>query len=335
MIKGMKDFQIPVRVEVDKETITPTYGKFTAEAFERGFGTTLGNSLRRVLLSSLPGAAVTTVKIEGVLHEFSTIPGVTEDVTGIILNVKSMRVKLHTDKPKTLHLKRKGPGEAKGSDISHDADVAILTPDLHIATLDKEASLDMELLVRPGRGYVPAERNKEEGLPIGVIAVDSIFSPVRRVNFHVENARVGRVTDYDKLTLEVWTDGSISPRDALSDAAGILREHLDIFIHPEELVEAPMEALQDDQAREVNKNLFRSVNELELSVRAANCLKNANIKTIADLVQKTEVEMLKTKNFGKKSLNEIKEILAEMGLGLGMKLDSVTTAAVSKGKNEG
>ncbi len=335
MIKGMKDFQIPVRVEVDKETITPTYGKFTAEAFERGFGTTLGNSLRRVLLSSLPGAAVTTVKIEGVLHEFSTIPGVTEDVTGIILNVKSMRVKLHTDKPKTLHLKRKGPGEAKGSDISHDADVAILTPDLHLATLDKEASLDMELLVRPGRGYVPAERNKEEGLPIGVIAVDSIFSPVRRVNFHVENARVGRVTDYDKLTLEVWTDGSISPRDALSDAAGILREHLDIFIHPEELVEAPMEALQDDQAREVNKNLFRSVNELELSVRAANCLKNANIKTIADLVQKTEVEMLKTKNFGKKSLNEIKEILAEMGLGLGMKLDSVTTAAVSKGKNEG
>ncbi len=288
-----------------------------------------------MLLSSLPGAAVTTVKIEGVLHEFSTIPGVTEDVTGIILNVKSMRVKLHTDKPKTLHLKRKGPGEAKGSDISHDADVAILTPDLHIATLDKEASLDMELLVRPGRGYVPAERNKEEGLPIGVIAVDSIFSPVRRVNFHVENARVGRVTDYDKLTLEVWTDGSISPRDALSDAAGILREHLDIFIHPEELVEAPMEALQDDQAREVNKNLFRSVNELELSVRAANCLKNANIKTIADLVQKTEVEMLKTKNFGKKSLNEIKEILAEMGLGLGMKLDSVTTAAVSKGKNEG
>lgn len=335
MIKGMKDFQIPVRVEVDKETITPTYGKFTAEAFERGFGTTLGNSLRRVLLSSLPGAAVTTVKIEGVLHEFSTIPGVTEDVTGIILNVKSMRVKLHTDKPKTLHLRRKGPGEAKGSDISHDADVAILTPDLHIATLDKEASLDMELLVRPGRGYVPAERNKEEGLPIGVIAVDSIFSPVRRVNFHVENARVGRVTDYDKLTLEVWTDGSISPRDALSDAAGILREHLDIFIHPEELVEAPMEALQDDQAREVNKNLFRSVNELELSVRAANCLKNANIKTIADLVQKTEVEMLKTKNFGKKSLNEIKEILAEMGLGLGMKLDSVTAAAVSKGKNEG
>lgn len=334
MIKGMKDFQIPVRVEVDKETLTPTYGKFTAEAFERGFGTTLGNSLRRVLLSSLPGAAVTTVRIEGVLHEFSTIPGVTEDVTGIILNVKSLRVKLHTDKPKTVHLKRKGPGEAKGSDISHDADVSILTPDLHLATLDKEASLDMELMVRPGRGYVPAERNKEEGLPIGVIAVDSIFSPVRRVNFHVENARVGRVTDYDKLTLEVWTDGSLSPRDALSDAAGILRDHLDIFINPEELIEAPMEALQEEQAREVNKNLFRSVNELELSVRAANCLKNANIKTIADLVQKTEVEMLKTKNFGKKSLNEIKEILAEMGLGLGMKLDSVTTAAVAKGKNE-
>ena len=324
MIKGMKDFQIPVRVEVEKETLSPTYGKFSAEAFERGFGTTLGNSLRRVLLSSLTGAAVTTVRIEGVLHEFSTIPGVTEDVTGIILNVKSLRVKLHTEKAKTVHLKRKGPGEAKGSDVIHDADVTMLTPDLHIATLDKEATLDMEMVVKPGRGYVPAERNKEEGLPIGVIAVDSIFSPVKRVNFHVENARVGRVTDYDKLTLEIWTDGSMTPGDALSTAGGILRDHLDIFINPEQLGEAQPEAVTDEQAREINKNLFRSVNELELSVRAANCLKNANIKTIADLVQKTEVEMLKTKNFGKKSLNEIKEILSEMGLGLGTKLDVAT-----------
>jgi DNA-directed RNA polymerase subunit alpha len=324
MIKAMKDFQVPMRVEVDKETVTPMYGKFTAEPFERGFGTTIGNSIRRVLLSSLTGAAVTTVRIEGVLHEFSTIPGVTEDVTAIILNVKSLRLKLHTDKPKTIRLRKKGPGEAKGSDIVHDADVVVLNPDLHIATLDKEATLDMEMAVKPGRGYVPAERNKEEGLPIGVIAVDSIYSPVKRVNFQVENARVGRVTDYDKLLLEIWTDGSITPQDALSTSAGIMRDHLNIFIHSEELGEPKQPARKEEERREINKNLFRSVNELELSVRAANCLKNANIKTIADLVQRSEMEMLKTKNFGKKSLNEIKEILAEMGLSLGMRVDSLT-----------
>ena len=323
MIKGMKDFQIPMRVEPEKDTLTPLYGKFTAEAFERGFGTTIGNSLRRVLLSSLTGAGVTTVRIEGVLHEFSTIPGVTEDVTGIILNVKSLRFKLHTDKAKTIRLRKKGPGEAKASDIIHDADISILNPDLHVATLDKEATLDMEMVVKPGRGYVPAERNKEEGLPIGVLAVDSIYSPVKRVNFHVENARVGRITDYDKLTLEIWTDGSLSPRDALSEAASIFREHLDIFIQAESTSEAKLDQRKDDEQSAMNKNLFRSVNELELSVRAANCLKNANIKTIADLVQKSEMEMLKTKNFGKKSLNEIKEILTEMGLGLGMKLDQI------------
>jgi len=323
MIKAMKDFQIPLRVEVDKETLSQTFGRFSTEAFERGFGTTVGNALRRVLLSSLTGAAITTVKIEGVLHEFSTIPGVTEDVTSIILNVKGLRLALHTDKPKTIRLKKKGPGEAKGSDIVHDADITILTPNLHIATLDKDATLDMEMTVKHGRGYVPAERNKEEGLPIGVIAIDSIFSPIKRVNFQVENARVGRMTDYDKLTLEVWTDGTISPRDALSTAAGILRDHVDIFINPEARVEGRGELAGEDAQREINKNLFRSVNELELSVRAANCLKNANIKTIADLVQKTEAEMLKTKNFGKKSLNEIKEILTEMGLGLGVKLDTL------------
>jgi len=323
MIKAMKDFQIPLRVEVDKESLSPTFGRFSTEAFERGFGTTVGNALRRVLLSSLTGAAVTTVKIEGVLHEFSTIPGVTEDVTSIILNVKGLRLALHTDKPKTVRLKKKGPGEAKGSDIVHDADITILTPNLHLATLDKDATLDMEMTVKHGRGYVPAERNKEEGLPIGVIAIDSIFSPIKRVNFQVENARVGRMTDYDKLTLEVWTDGTISPRDALSTAAGILRDHVDIFINPEARIEGRGELVGDEAQREINKNLFRSVNELELSVRAANCLKNANIKTIADLVQKTEAEMLKTKNFGKKSLNEIKEILTEMGLGLGVKLDAL------------
>ncbi|TAJ28710.1 MAG: DNA-directed RNA polymerase subunit alpha [Nitrospirae bacterium] len=329
MIKAMKDFQIPVRVEADKETLTPTYGKFTAEPFERGFGTTIGNSLRRVLLSSLTGAAVTTVRIEGVQHEFSTIPGVTEDVTTVILNVKSLRLKLHTDKPKTIRLRKKGPGEAKGSDIIHDADLTVLNPDVHIATLDKEATLDMEMTVKPGRSYVPAERNKEEGLPIGVIAVDSIYSPVRRVNFQVENARVGRVTDYDKLLLEVWTDGSMVPEDALSSAAGVLRDHLSIFIHPEDLGEAKPQARPDEERLEINKHLLRSVNELELSVRAANCLKNANIKTIADLVQRTEMEMLKTKNFGKKSLNEIKEILAEMGLSLGIKLDSLPSGGGS------
>ncbi|TKB80750.1 MAG: DNA-directed RNA polymerase subunit alpha [Nitrospira sp.] len=322
MIKAMKDFQVPMRVEADKDTLSPTYAKLTAEPFERGFGTTIGNSLRRVLLSSLPGAAVTTVRIEGVLHEFSTIPGVTEDVTGIILNIKSLRFKLHTDKPKTVRLRKKGPGVVEGRDIIHDADMEVLTKDLHIATLDKEAVLDIELVIKEGRGYVPAERNKEEGLPIGVIAVDSIFSPLKRVNVQVENARVGRVTDYDKLVIEIWTDGSVTPQEALSSSASILREHLDIFIHPDHLSETRLDDLRGDDGKDVNKHLFRSVNELELSVRAANCLKNANIKTIADLIQKSEIEMLKTKNFGKKSLNEIKEILSEMGLSLGSKLEA-------------
>ena len=313
MINMMKDFQLPMRLELDKESASSTFGKFTAEPFERGFGTTLGNSLRRVLLSSLPGAAATSVKIEGVFHEFSTLPGVTEDVTIIILNVKNLRFKLHTDKPKALRLKKKGPGEVRGSDIQGDAEVTVLNPDLHIATLDKDGDFDMELIVKPGRGYVPAERNKEEGLPIGVIPLDSIFSPVKRVNFHVENARVGRMTDYDRLNLEVWTDGSTSARDAVATAAMILRGHLDICIPSQEFPEATQEVLDRAGQSELDKNLSRNVNELELSVRAANCLKNANIKTIEDLVQKTEMEMLKTKNFGKKSLNEIKDVLTEMG----------------------
>ncbi|MEC4670364.1 MAG: DNA-directed RNA polymerase subunit alpha [Nitrospirota bacterium] len=324
MIKGMKDFQLPMRLELEKETASSTYGKFTAEPFERGFGTTIGNSLRRVLLSSLPGAAVTSVKIEGAYHEFSTLPGVTEDVTILILNLKNLRLTLHTDKAKAVRLKKKGPGEARASDIQHDADITILNPDLHIATLDKDGLLDMELIVKPGRGYVPSERNKEEGLPIGVIPMDSIFSPIKRVNFQVENARVGRVTDYDKLILEVWTDGSTSAQDAVMVAASILRDHLAICIPSEELREVKQETTPAEGKAELNKNLYRSVNELELSVRAANCLKNANIKTIEDLVQKTEMEMLRTKNFGKKSLNEIKEVLTEMGLGLGLKGDALT-----------
>lgn len=334
MLKGMRDFQIPTKAEVDKETLTATYGRFTAEPFERGFGTTVGNSLRRVLLSSLSGAAVVSVKIEGVLHEFSTIPGVTEDVTDIVLNIKKIRFKLHADKPKTIHLRKKGPGVAKAGDLSHDADLEVLTPELHLATLDKGATLDIEMVVKRGRGYVPAERNKEEGMPIGVIPVDAIYSPVTRVNFLVENARVGRMTDYDKLILEIWTDGSISPEDAMSAAALIVRGHLDIFINVKDMEETITRPVSEESITEINKNLLRSVNELELSVRAANCLKNANIKTIADLVQKTEGDMLRTKNFGKKSLNEIKEILQEMGLSLGMKLDHVQTGGSSDKREE-
>lgn len=325
MSKGIKDFQLPMRLDLDKDTASPTYGKFTAEPFERGFGTTIGNSLRRVLLSSLSGAAVTSVKIEGAYHEFSTLPGVTEDITIIILNIKNLRLKLNTDKAKAIRLKKHGPGDAMASDIEHDADVMVLNPDLKIATLDKDGLIDIEMIVKPGRGYVPAERNKEEGLPIGVIPVDSIFSPVKRVNFNVENARVGRMTDYDRLNLEVWTDGSINPQEAVSAAATILREHLAICIPSEEMHEVEADTSQTEMQAELKRNLARSVNELELSVRAANCLKNANIKTIEDLVNRTEMEMLKTKNFGKKSLNEIKEVLAEMGLGLGIgiKNDSV------------
>lgn len=320
MIIRTKEFQIPQKLEVDTETLTKTYGKFYAEPFERGFGTTIGNSLRRVMLSSIVGAAVTSLKIEGVQHEFSTIPGVKEDVTDIVLNVKNLRFKLHSDRPKTVHLRKKGPGEARAKDIIHDADVEILNPDLHIATLDREANLDMELVIRIGSGYVPADRNKEEGMAIGVIPVDSIFSPVRRVNFTVESARVGRITDYDRLTIEVWTDGGLKPDDALAYAAKILKDHLSIFINFDEAVQ-PIEERSEDLKNDFNKNLLRSVHELELSVRAANCLKNANIKTIGDLVQRSESEMLRTKNFGRKSLNEIKEILTEMGLSLGMKVD--------------
>lgn len=323
MIVKTKDFQIPKALEFEKETLTDTYGKFSTEPFERGFGVTIGNSLRRILLSSIEGAAVTSVKIEGVLHEFSTIPGVKEDVTDIILNIKNLRLKLHTEKAKTIHLKKNGVGDAKAGDITHDADVEILNPDLHIATLDKGTKLDIEMVVKKGRGYVTAERNKEEGMPIGVIPIDSIFSPIQKVDLKVESARVGRVTDYDKLIMEIWTDGGIKPADALAFAAKILKDHLTIFINFDEEEES-FEPKAEAETALLNRSLFKSVNELELSARAANCLKNANIKTIADLVQKTESEMLKTKNFGRKSLNEIKKILADMGLSLGMKIDEKT-----------
>lgn len=324
MIESMKDFQLPTKLEIEKDTASATYGKFIGEPFERGFGTTMGNALRRVLLSSLPGAAVTSVKIEGVFHEFSTIPGVTEDVTILILNIKGVRLRLYSEKAKAIRLKKVGPGEVTAGDLAVDSEVTILNPDLHIATLDKNAVLDMELIVKPGRGYVPAERNKEEGLPIGVIPIDSIFSPIKRVNFNVESARVGRITDYDKLLLDVWTDGSITPQEAVTAAGSILRDHLDICLPSGETSKPALEDSSDEAMSQVNQHLLRSVNELELSVRAANCLKNANIKSIGELVQRSENEMLKTKNFGKKSLNEIKEVLSEMGLELGSKVSEVT-----------
>lgn len=319
--KSWKDLIRPKRLEAEKETLTPAYGKFTAEPFERGFGITIGNSLRRILLSSLQGTAITSVKIDGVLHEFSTVPGVKEDATEIVLNLKEVRLKLHAEGPKTVRVKVDGPKDLKAGDIITGDSVEVLNPDHHIATLSRDAKLSMEMIVKSGRGYVPAERNKEENQPIGTIPIDAIFSPIRKVNYTVTNARVGQITDYDKLNLEVWTDGSLNPEEAIAYAAKILKDQLSIFITFEEEEEA--EGAKDQEETEgLNENLFRSVDELELSVRSANCLKHANIKLIGDLVQKTEAEILATKNFGRKSLNEIKEILSEMGLSLGMKLES-------------
>jgi len=323
--KSWKDLIRPKRLEVEKETLTPLYGKFTAEPFERGFGITIGNSLRRILLSSLQGAAIVSVKIDGVLHEFSTVPGVKEDVTEIILNLKEVRLKLHTEGPKTIRVKAEGPKTLKAADMITGDAVEILNPDHYLAALSRDAKLSMEMVVKTGRGYVPAERNKDENQPIGTLAIDAIFSPIKKVNYTVTNARVGQITDYDKLNLEVWTDGSLTPEEAVAHAAKILKDQLSIFItfeeeeEEEEEVSAPAE---QEEVPNMNENLFRSVDELELSVRSANCLKHANIKLIGDLVQKTEAEILATKNFGRKSLNEIKEILGEMGLGLGMKLES-------------
>jgi DNA-directed RNA polymerase subunit alpha len=313
----------PKRLEAEKETLTPFYGKFVAEPFERGFGITIGNSLRRILLSSLQGAAITSVKIDGVLHEFSTIPGTKEDITEIILNLKEVRLKLHTEGPKNIRLKAEGPKVVKAGDILTGDAVEVLNPDHYIATLSRDGKLSMEMVVKMGRGYVPAERNKEESQPIGTVPMDAIFSPIKKVNYTVTNARVGQITDYDKLTLEVWTDGSLNPEEAVAHAAKILKDQLSIFVTFEEEEEEEMSYSEDEIEKEgFNENLLRSVDELELSVRSANCLKHANIKLIGDLVQKTEAEILATKNFGRKSLNEIKEILSEMGLSLGMKLDS-------------
>ena len=333
MIQKFKGLQKPKRLECELETLTSTYGKFYAEPFERGFGLTIGNALRRILLSSIEGAAVTTIRIAGALHEFSTIPGVKDDVTDIILNIKGLRVKLHVDHPKTLYLKASSEGEVRASHINPDPDVEILNPDLYIAALDKDGKLEVEMEVRHGRGYVQAERNKKEGQPVDMIAVASIFSPIRKVNFLVEDTRVGQVTDYNKLILEVWTDGSVLPQDAVAYAAKILKDHLSIFINFEEEPEGEGAAVDEEKER-LLEHLNRSVDELELSVRSANCLKNSSIRYIYELVQKTEAEMLKTKNFGRKSLNEIKEILAGMGLALGMKLDGFPVGEPSGKRSE-
>jgi DNA-directed RNA polymerase subunit alpha len=333
MQRNWKDLIKPKKLDVERETLTPFYGKFYAEPFERGFGVTIGNSLRRILLSCLQGAAVTSIKIDGVLHEFTSIPDVKEDVTDIILNVKEVRVKLHADGPKTVRIEADGERVVKAGNIIADETVEIMNPDHPIATLLPSGKLNMEMVVKRGKGYVSAEKNKEEGQPIGTIPIDAVFSPITKVNYTVTNARVGQITDYDKLTMEVWTNGCVHPEDAVAYAAKILKDQLNIFINFEEEPETAEEEEVEDQEG-LNENLLKSVDELELSVRSANCLKHANIKLIGELVQKTESEILATKNFGRKSLNEIKEILAEMGLSLGMKLGDFPQRSEEKAEEE-
>jgi DNA-directed RNA polymerase subunit alpha len=315
-----KGFQKPKRLSFNSDETDPSYAQFTAQPFERGFGTTIGNALRRVLLSSIEGAAVTAVKIDGILHEFSPIASVVEDATDIILNLKQVPIKLNGESPKTIYLEAEGPVVLTSADLKTDADVEILDKGIYIATVSEGGRLSMEMRLKTGRGYVSADKNFDDDLSIGYIPIDSVHSPVKKVNYTVEPARLGQMTDYEKLTLDVWTNGCISPQDAIGHAAKLLKDHMSIFINFEEQPE-PVEEKVDKTVEVVNENLARSVEELELSVRSYNCLKNANIKTIAELVQKTEAEMLKTKNFGRKSLNEIKEILAGMGLSLGMSLD--------------
>jgi len=319
---ALASFHKPKRIETERGSLNDVYGRFIAEPFERGFGVTIGHALRRVLLSSLTGAAVTTVKIQGVYHEFSTVPGVLEDTTEIILNIKELLLKMHVDRPKQLTLHATGPAEVLARDIATDADVEILNPDLHIATLNKDAVLEMTMDVQLGRGYVPAERHAQDIVDPQVIPIDAVFSPIRKVTFQVENTRVGQSTDYDRLILDVYTNGSLHPEEAVSQAARVLQDHLQVFVsfHEEPVQEMPA---VDEERQRLMENLSRSVDELELSVRSYNCLKNANIRTIGELVQKNEAEMLKTRNFGRKSLNEIKEILTLMGLGLGMSLEGL------------
>ena len=317
----LRNFEMPKRLVCDEAKLTPTYGKFTAEPFERGYGMTVGNALRRVLISSIEGAAVTSVKINGAQHEFSTIKNVVEDVPQIILNIKKLILKSHFKKPKPMFLKVDKKGNVTAKDFKVDETVEVVNPDFHIATLTKKTKLEMELEVARGRGYVPAERNKKEGQPIGIIPVDSIFTPVKRVNFTVENTRVGQITDYDKLILELWTNGSVDPKEALLYASNILQRHLDIFVEYGELPEEITEEVESTEEKAFTEKLNMPITELELSVRSSNCLRDAKIKTIGELVKKSEMEMLRYRNFGKKSLTEINKILQEMGISLGMKMD--------------
>ncbi|HLG20577.1 MAG TPA: DNA-directed RNA polymerase subunit alpha [Bdellovibrionota bacterium] len=319
--KNWKELIRPKMLEVEQDTLTPTYGKFVVKPLERGYGITIGNSLRRILLSSLQGAAITNVKIRGVDHEFSTVKGVSEDVTEIILNLKEVLIRCHSKGPEKITINAEGERKVKAKDIVVNENVEILNPEHHIATLGPDARLQMEMTVKMGRGYVPSEKNKEEDQAIGTLPMDAVFSPIKRVNYTVSQARVGQRTDYDKLTLEVWTNGAVKPEDTVAYAAKILKEQLQVFINFEE-VEASEESAMESPKSGVNENLLRKVDELELSVRSANCLQNADIRYIGELVQRSEAEMLKTKNFGRKSLNEIKEILSEMGLSLGMKLEA-------------
>ncbi len=315
-----RGFQKPKRLAVENDTLTQKFGKFSAQPFERGFGTTIGNALRRTLLSSIEGAAVTAVRIEGVLHEFQSITGVVEDATDIILNLKQIPFKLNGDGPKALYLRSDAAGVITSGMIEADGDVEILDPNVYICTISEGGKIDMEMRLKRGRGYISADKNFDADLGLGFIPVDSVHSPVRKVNYLVEAARLGQITDYDKLTIEIWTNGTVLPADALGLSAKLLKDHMTIFINFEEEMEAGHDGGFDGPSIR-NENLNRSVEELELSVRSYNCLKNANIATIGELIQKTEAEMLKTKNFGRKSLNEIKEILAQMGLSLGMKID--------------
>jgi len=326
-----KNITMPKQIVPDPAN-TDGYGKFVIEPLERGFGITLGNALRRVLLSSLQGAAITAVRIDGVLHEFSTLPGVIEDVTEIILNLKQVRLKLHGDGPKRGTFEMKGKGEVRAGNLQADAEIEVLNPDLHIATLNRDGDLRMEVEINGGRGYVSADQHSATDRPIGVIPIDSLFSPVTRVNYQVEATRLGQRIDYDKLTLEVWTDRSILPADAVAWAAKILKDHFSLFIHFEEPIEEEVEEEVDEEIMRVRRMLDKSVEELELSVRSSNCLRAAEIRTIGDLVQKSEPEMLKYRNFGRKSLKEIQDILGEMGLGFGMNIsryyENRTPAAV-------
>jgi DNA-directed RNA polymerase subunit alpha len=328
--KNWKALIKPRRLEVDEETLSNYYGKFVAEPLERGFGITLGNSLRRILLSSIQGPAITAVRIDKSLHEYSVLPGVKEDVTDLILNLKEVVFRMHTAGPKTVRIEAEGAKEVTAADIITDADVEVINPQQYISILDKGATLNLEMTLISGKGYVTAERNKEEDMPIGTIPVDAIFTPIKKVNYTVTNARVGQITDYDKLTLEVWTNGAIRPDDAVALAAKILKDQLNIFINFDELPEEPP-AEDDEEKREreleaLREKLTKSVDELELSVRSANCLKNANIQYIKELVGKTEQDILQTKNFGRKSLNEIKEVLEGMGLRLGMNINDLTAS---------